>query len=183
MRFTELTTRAPSSHKPSQAWGWGVAWKQTDQWSPRLEAMWVLGALLSCWMFQPNTLLKYSSPSGPAQIRIFSEHHGIAGGRGAELAMLPPWQVCAHYVYGLPLMPGSSSSQLHRRTIFSWSKGRTGIVVGQSRESRPLETPWGILSRDADKHGWVGCGSFHLGSHCSAERQISDKTFLCIRCS
>ena len=41
-------------------------------------------------MFKHNTLLKYNSPSGPAQIRVCSEHHGIAGDLGAELAMLPP---------------------------------------------------------------------------------------------
>ena len=52
--------------------------------------MWDLGALLSCGMFKHNTLLKYNSPSGPAQIRVCSEHHGIAGDLGAELAMLPP---------------------------------------------------------------------------------------------
>ena len=52
-------------------------------------------------MFKHNTLLKFNSPSGPAQIRVCSEHHGIAGDLGAELAMLPPW-VCTHCLMGCP---------------------------------------------------------------------------------
>lgn len=38
-------------------------------------------------------------------------------------------------------------------------------MVGQEPRVKAFEVPWGILSEDADKHGWVGCGSFHLGFH------------------
>lgn len=110
-------------------------------------------------------LLKYNSPSGPAQIRISQEHHGIAGDLGAELAMLPPWQVCIHCLsMGCPqcLAPAPDSCTTGHPQLVKAGLGSWWVRA----ESQGLwRVPWGILSEDADKHGWVGCGSFHLGFH------------------
>lgn len=158
-------------------------WKQSYQLSPWHKAMWVLGVLLSCGC--PGPKLSWRGPIHPLAQHRSGPSQNTTGLQETERLRWPgchPGRLATHRLYGL--LP-HAQLQLLTATLqvtLAWLKGRTGVLVGQSQGSRPLEPPWSTLSWDADRRGCVGCGSL-LWFHCSAERQTSDGTFLSSRCT